>query len=175
MVNLPKITKIIAPVVLLLAMFSSLAPAASAADTSVRVKLRSSCHRDGCDMKMTTNRENQIQVNTNEAFFLSQGMMKRHHHFSSFLPAAVYARELTIVNRDAPGNTFNLRNDLTGPSSVNINEVTVNVSDTVFKQIEHNIYTNQSVSIEVNTGNNTISFNTVFRNISAGDISFALR
>jgi hypothetical protein len=175
MVHVQKFTRILAPTILVLMASVFAIPGANAASSTVRISLHNYCHRDGCDMKMTTNQENKIKVDTNAAFFTAQGMMKRHHHFLGFLPDVVYARELTIIDREAPGNTFNLTNDLTGPSSVNINEVTVNVSDSIFKQIEHNIFSSQNVGVEVNTGNNTMSFNTSLGNITTSDISISLR
>ena len=172
MVYIKKITRFIAPALLLASLF--FAVPVKAASTNMQVKLRNHCHRDGCEMKMKTNQENKISVLTNEDFFLAQNMMRRHRHFKDFLPVEVFARKLTIVDRDAPDNTFNLKNKLTGPNSVNINEVTINVSDAIFRQIERNVFLNQNVSISVNTGDNTISFNTVVGNITTGDVSISL-
>ncbi|MFA7244225.1 MAG: hypothetical protein WC080_02985 [Patescibacteria group bacterium] len=175
MVYLQKIARVVLATFVTLVLIVVAMPNAYAASSDVKTRIHSHCHRDGCDIQMKTNLENLIVIDTNAVFFQDQGLMRKHHHFQDFLPAQVYARELIVIDRDAPGNTFTFKNDLTGPNSVNINKATVYVSDAIFTQVTKKIYSNQNVSVNVNTGSNTILFNNSTGNINTGDVSISLK
>ncbi len=90
-----------------------------------------------------------------------------------FVNTNFLARNVVLVNRDFPSSVVVLRNQLTGPFSVNSMYVTV--SDDLFNRIFTDINTTQNVDISVDTGNNTVSFNTLVGNVSSGDVSISVR
>ncbi|MFA7253587.1 MAG: hypothetical protein WC107_03455 [Patescibacteria group bacterium] len=83
------------------------------------------------------------------------------------------ARRVMIVNVDQPYNMFMIRNSNTGPFSVN--RVVINVSDDLYREIVSNLSSTQTVDITVDTGNNTVSLNTVVGDVVSGDVSLSIR
>lgn len=67
------------------------------------------------------------------------------------------------------GTSIQSTNSNTGSNSQNNNQTTVTHTSTV--QIQNNMNVNNTLSLDLNTGNNTIEDNTTVGNISTGDIS----
>lgn len=84
------------------------------------------------------------------------------------------ARRIVIVDRNNRNNSISINNSnyLTGPYSRNVNRVTVNVDSDFFSRFSRAVEVSNvnDIDLELNTGNNTISANTVVGNISTGDI-----
>lgn len=87
----------------------------------------------------------------------------------------LFPRNVVIYDRDDRNNRITLENRLTGPNSYNVNRVEIGVGHDYFNRLvkNHNIETTNTIS--VNTGNNTISFNTRVGDISTGDVNISVR
>jgi len=85
----------------------------------------------------------------------------------------MFARRIVLVDRDDLSREIEIRNSNTGPFS--INTIRVETSDEFFNRVVNRIDVDQNINISVNTGNNTISFNTVVGDISTGDVSISIQ
>lgn len=91
----------------------------------------------------------------------------------------LHARRIVVVDRNNWNNqiTVNASNYMTGPYSRNVNQVTVRVDSDFFREFSNavDVSSVNNIDMELNTGNNTISANTVVGNISTGDIDVSIR
>lgn len=86
-----------------------------------------------------------------------------------------YPRNIRIFDRDDRGNRIDLRNSYTGPRSININRVEIGVSHDYYMRLVNNIDISSTNDISVNTGDNTVSFNTRLGSFTTGDVNITIR
>jgi len=87
-------------------------------------------------------------------------------------PDGILARNVVLLNRDLPTLSLTLRNQVTGPFSVNRLEVTVD--DASFWRLVNTVSATSNVNVTVDTGRNTVSFNTVAGNVTTGNVNISL-
>lgn len=81
------------------------------------------------------------------------------------------ARRVVIVDRDFDRRLV-LRNSLTGPFSRN--EIVVRTDSDLYDRLYSNVYLTRDVTVDVDTGGNRVSFNTVVGDISSGDVDISI-
>lgn len=116
------------------------------------------------------NRHHRGRVIVTHRFF---NMHRRHFRHNRYFRYE-YPRRIILVNRFTGGQII-LRNYRTGPYSRNINVVRIFVNDNFFERARYFHDIDQDIDIDVNTGNNTISLNTIVGNISTGDVDIDVR
>ena len=99
-------------------------------------------------------------------------VMDRNFVVRLVAPNNFTARNVVLMNRDNLSNMLVLRNQITGPFSVNRIEVTVD--DASFWRLVNSANTSTNVDVTVDTGNNTVSFNTVAGNVTTGNVNISL-
>lgn len=109
----------------------------------------------------------------NNFFNQNRVFLERFRLFQDHRPDMMFARRIVLVDRDNPIRTIEIRNSNTGPFSVNT--IRVLTSDEFFNRVVNRIDVDQNVNISVNTGDNTISFNTVVGDISTGDVNISIQ
>lgn len=83
-------------------------------------------------------------------------------------------REIYVYDRGNSRNRVILRNYLTGPGSYNVNRVYVRVGSDDFRRLDRSFTFSRDIDIYANTGDNTVSFNTVVGSISTGDVDISV-
>ena len=113
-------------------------------------------------------------VNLDQNFLLDQGFFGRRLLERGVL-GDVSARRLIVVDRANSNNVIILSNNLTGPGSVNVNRVVLRVDHDFFDRLSSRVNTETDIRIRVNTGGNTVSFNTVAGDLITGDVTISVR
>lgn len=119
--------------------------------------------------------ERHVMVRTDRDFFFRHGVFSRHPIFFRNFPRFVEPQDILIIDRDDFSQRFFLNNFFTGPSSLSVNRVVIVVNDSVFQTIRNDVDINQNFSVNVDTGNNVVSFNTLVGNITTGDVSISIQ
>jgi hypothetical protein len=119
-----------------------------------------------------TNRDfgiNFVTVKTDRAFFNREGLFGRHPIFNYYLHDQIYARQIVLVDQLYPTDVIVINNSNTGAYSVNV--IRVVVDHDFFNQVSSDISVNQNITLSVDTGNNSVSYNTGSGDIETGDVS----
>jgi len=112
-----------------------------------------------------------IKIMTDDDFFRNDFRLRNRYRDN--LPSVLGARNFVIEDRSNDRRNITIRNYNTGPFSVN--RATVRVNSDIFDRISRNIDIDQEIDVVVNTGDNTISFNTRTGSISSGDVDINIR
>jgi len=121
------------------------------------------------------------QVSGDQNFFMQHGYWQwqwnnNDQRFEMVYPTMGFPQRVIVYDQDNPGSEITIENSnfLTGPNSVNINEADIYVSHYVFESLSQSVDQLSNVNLSVNTGNNTISYNTVTGNVTTGAVSVSV-
>ncbi len=113
-------------------------------------------------------------VNLDQNFLMNQRFFGRRLLNQGIL-GDVSARKTIVIDRTNSNNVIILSNVLTGPGSVNVNRVVLRVDHSFFDQLTSRVNADTDIRIRVNTGNNTVAFNTAAGDLVTGDVTISVR
>lgn len=96
----------------------------------------------------------------------------RNYNYNYNVPNYIYPGTIYLYDRGNPNTSLTIVNSLTGANSNNFARVTVNHE--VFSRIASDFNSSSNMSVMVDTGNNTVTFNTWTGTITTGDVSITL-
>ena len=113
-----------------------------------------------------------VIINTDNNFLLNHGYW--NSYVMNNLSTDMSARRIIIRDRDNMNKEIFIRNIFSGSGS--FNTVTIDVDDAFFNQLLTRIDSvRNNINLRVNTGNNTVMFNTVTGDISTGSVNISIR
>jgi len=108
----------------------------------------------------------------NSMYFQKQVMYRNLSVGLVLPPNNSLVEEVVLLDRDT-NETLVLNNQNTGPFSMN--RIVLRLADTDFRQLISNVSMSQDVSVGVDTGSNTVSFNTLAGGLTTGDVSINIQ
>jgi hypothetical protein len=114
-----------------------------------------------------------VRIMPDRKYFTNHNLLMMHPEFRTMFPDQVFGRRIVFRDRDDVMSRINVDNFLTGPDSINIVYITIDHDS--FVKLQNEMSIDNNVDISVNTGNNTVSFNTVAGNVTTGDVSIDMQ
>lgn len=111
-------------------------------------------------------------LRTNWNYFQNSGLFDRYPQFRYYFPDQLNVRHVRVIDRDNPDNFISIDNYLTGPYS--LNQANVTVDSNTFTSISNSVNTNTNMNFSIDTGNNTISYNTIAGGLTTGNASISI-
>ncbi|MFA6423244.1 MAG: hypothetical protein WCW17_02200 [Patescibacteria group bacterium] len=116
---------------------------------------------------------NIFRIRPNANYWNSHNLYGRYPSYRYYFPNDyVYARRMVLYDTDYPSNSFYIDNDVQGEYSLNVIRVGINHGD--YSRIWNDLQYDSNVNISIDTGNNSILFNTSSGSISTGNVVISI-